>query len=111
MKILVTGGAGFIGSHLVDALVTQGHDVRVFDSLEPQVHDGTTPSYLNPGAELVVGDVRDRDAFATALAGREVVYHFASAVGVGQSMYEVRRYVDVNSVGTATLLDIIVNER
>ncbi len=111
MKILVTGGAGFIGSHLVDSLLARGHDVRVYDSLEPQVHGGKVPPYLNTGAELVVGDVRDRDALARALAGREVVFHFASAVGVGQSMYDIRRYVDINSVGTATLLDLVVNER
>jgi dTDP-L-rhamnose 4-epimerase len=111
--VLVTGGAGFIGSYLVDALVREGHSVRVFDSLEPQVH-GTgrrAPDYLNPSAELVIGDVRDRDALQEALDGIDVVFHFAAAVGVGQSMYEIHRYVEANTLGGATLLDILANDR
>jgi len=113
MKVLVTGGAGFIGSHLVDALLAKGHDVRVFDSLESQVHgeSGEVPSYLNRNAEFVRGDVCDRDALYRALNGIEVVYHQASVVGVGQSMYQIRKYSQANVVGTATLLDIIVNEK
>jgi len=112
-KILVTGGAGFIGSYLVDALVASGHDVRVFDNLEPQVHGvrRQVPEYLNPGAELVIGDVRDRAALKDALEGVDVVFHYAAAVGVGQSMYEIRRYVEANTLGGATLLDILVDER
>ncbi len=109
-KILVTGGAGFIGSHLVDELVKQGHDVRVYDSLEPQVHDGKKPGYLNAGAEYVFADIRDREALKNALEGVDVVYHEAAAVGVGQSMYQIHRYVDVNTLGTALLLDLLVNE-
>jgi len=111
-KILVTGGAGFIGSYLVDALVAKGHDVRVFDNLEPQVHGAQreVPDYLNPAAELVIGDVRDRAALKNALAGVDVVFHYAAAVGVGQSMYEIRRYVEANTLGGATLLDILANE-
>jgi dTDP-L-rhamnose 4-epimerase len=113
MHILVTGGAGFIGSHLVDALLAKGHAVRVYDSLEPQVHgpDCARPAYLHPDAELVRGDVRDRDGLRAALEGQDAVYHFASAVGVGQSMYDIRRYVEINSVGTATLLEVIAQER
>ena len=113
MKILVTGGAGFIGSHLVDALLARGHRVRVFDNLAPQVHGDSQriPDYLNRDAEIVVGDIRDRGALKKAIDGVEVIYHHAAAVGVGQSMYQIERYVRANSLGTATLLDIIVNEK
>jgi dTDP-L-rhamnose 4-epimerase len=112
-KILVTGGAGFIGSYLVDALVAKGRDVRVFDNLEAQVHGAgrQVPEYLNPRAELIIGDVRDRSALKGALEGVDVVFHYAAAVGVGQSMYEIRRYVEANTLGGATLLDILANER
>ena len=112
--VLVTGGAGFIGSHLVDALVARGHAVRVFDSLEPQVHgplatQGRWPAYANPGAEYLLGDVRDRDALARALAGVEAVCHLAAGTGVGQSMYQISKYVEVNVQGTANLLDALAN--
>jgi dTDP-L-rhamnose 4-epimerase len=112
-KVLVTGGAGFIGSYLVDALIEKGYDVRVFDSLEAQVHGGERqpPPYLNPAAELVVGDVRDRPALKEALDGVSAVFHYAAAVGVGQSMYQIHRYVETNALGGATLLDILANER
>jgi len=113
--VLVTGGAGFIGSHLVDALIERGHRVRVFDNLEPQVHgplreQGRWPEYCNPEAEYVQGDVRDRDALQAAMAGVDVIFHEAAMVGVGQSMYQIERYVDVNTRGTAVLLDILANE-
>ncbi|MFQ6098429.1 MAG: NAD-dependent epimerase/dehydratase family protein, partial [Armatimonadota bacterium] len=113
MNILVTGGAGFIGSHLVDALVERGHRVRVLDNLEPQVHgpDRAVPAYLNREAELIVGDVTRRDEILCALDGVEVVFHEAAVVGVGQSMYEVRRYMYANTIGTATLLDVLANEK
>jgi dTDP-L-rhamnose 4-epimerase len=112
---LVTGGAGFIGSHLVDALLEAGHGVRVFDSLEPQVHGGLRergewPAYLADDCERILGDVRDREALRRAMAGIDVVFHEAAAVGVGQSMYEIERYVDANTRGTAVLLDILANE-
>ena len=114
--VLVTRGAGFIGSHLVDALVARGYAVRVFDSLEPQVHgpraeQGRWPEYANPGAEYILGDVRDRDAMGRALQGVDVVYHFAAGTGVGQSMYQIAKYVEVNVQGTANLLDGLVTGR
>ncbi len=111
-RVLVTGGAGFIGSHLVDALVESGRRVRVLDSLESQVHGPSrqAPPYLNPAAELVVGDVRNRDRLRAALEGIQVVFHLAAAVGVGQSMYEIERYVSANTLGTSVLLDVLANE-
>ena len=112
MKILVTGGTGFIGSHLADALVKQGHSIRVYDNLTPQVHtQQQIPDYLSEEAEFIKGDIRDRDALARAIEGVEVIFHEASAVGVGQSMYQIRKYTDVNASGTANLLDILANER
>ncbi len=112
-RILITGGAGFIGSHLADALVAAGHRVRVLDDLNPQVHgaDRQKPAYLSKEVELVVGDVRDRDAVARALESVDAVYHFAARVGVGQSMYAMAEYTSVNSLGTAVLLEAMVEKR
>jgi len=109
-KLVVTGGAGFVGSHLVDKLVEQGHDVTVFDNLEEQVHGGKTPSYLNKNARFIQGDVRDADILRDALRGCEVIFHQAAAVGVGQSMYEIKKYADYNSTGGANLLDLVIND-
>ena len=113
MKTLVTGGAGFVGSHLVDALLRAGHEVRVLDALATQVHGGGAerPAQLAREAELVVADVRDRAAVARALDGVDAVFHQAAAVGIGQSMYEIERYVSANSVGAAVLLEEIVQRR
>ncbi|MCD6295862.1 MAG: SDR family NAD(P)-dependent oxidoreductase, partial [Deltaproteobacteria bacterium] len=108
-KVLVTGGAGFIGSHIVDRLIKQGYEVVIYDNLDPQVHDGK-PDYLNPNANFVKGDIRDKGKLRKVLKEVDIVCHHAAAVGVGQSMYEVERYVDVNTKGTAILLDLIVNE-
>lgn len=110
-NILVTGGAGFIGSFLVDRLVEKGHKVRIFDNLEPQVHHGKAPEYLNKEAEFVRGDVGDYDALKKAINNIEIVFHKASTVGVGQSQYEIRKYIDVNICGTANLWDILVNHK
>ena len=110
--ILVTGGAGYIGSHLVDALVAREYRVTVLDNLVPQVHrSGTWPAYVNPQAEYVQGDVRDRAVFEPLMLAADAVVHFAAAVSVGQSMYQIDRYVDVNTRGTALLLDILVNAK
>ena len=111
MKVLVTGGFGFIGSHLVDGLIEAGHQVRVFDNLEPQVHGGRLPDYANPQAEYLVGDMLDRERLGAALAGVEAVFHQAAMVGVGQSMYRMERYVSANCVGTALLLELLARER
>ena len=111
MRVLVTGGAGFIGSFVVDRLLALGHKVRVLDSLDPQVHPRGVPPYLSPGAELLMGDVRERGRCAEALEGVEVVVHAAAAVGVAQSLYRVEHYVDVNVRGTATLLQCIVERQ
>lgn len=107
--ILITGGAGFIGSHLADQLLAAGHRVRVYDNLSGQVHgpNPRRPDYLAADAELVFGDVRDEEGLTEALGGIDVVFHLAAAVGVGQSMYEVSRYTDVNTLGTATLMDVL----
>lgn len=108
--VLITGGAGFIGSHLADELLAAGYRVRVLDNLSEQVHgpDARRPDYLHPDVELQVGDVRDPSAVARALKGIDSVVHFAALVGVGQSMYQVRDYVDVNDVGTATVLQALL---
>ena len=108
MRALVTGGAGFIGSHLTDRLLGEGSEVRVLDSLEPQVHEGQE-RHLSLDAELIRADVRDRDAVRRALRGIDRVVHLAAAVGVGQSMYEIEHYVSVNVVGTAVLLEEAAN--
>lgn len=110
MRTLVTGGAGFIGSHVVRELVRRGDEVVVLDSLEEQVHGGVAPE-LPEGVELIVGDVGDPVAADRALAGADRVVHLAAAVGVGQSMYEIARYTERNTMQTAVFLERLVAQR
>jgi dTDP-L-rhamnose 4-epimerase len=104
---LVTGGAGFIGRHLCEELLAQGHKVRALDSLIDQVH-GDAPPDLHPDVELLEGDVRDPALLDQALQNIDGVFHLAAEVGVGQSMYEISRYVGANDLGTAILLERLV---
>lgn len=110
-RVLVTGGAGFVGSHTVDALLREGHSVRVFDNLSEQVHPGGLPSYLAKDIEFQRGDMRDLDAVRRSIRGIDIVYHFAAAVGVGQSMYEIARYIEINTQGTANLLQALLDSK
>ncbi len=110
-QVLITGGAGFVGSHLADGLLRAGHKVRVIDDLTPQVHKAGAPDYLSPEVELVVGDVRDPNRMRAVLRDVDVVYHFAATVGVGQSMYEISRYMSVNTQGTAELLQAMLDAK
>ena len=113
MNILITGGAGFIGSHLAKALSAQGHKITVFDTLSDQVHgpNARFPSDLREVARCVLGDIADRETLAPEIEDQEVILHLAAETGTGQSMYAIQRYANVNLQGTATLLDIIVNSR
>lgn len=108
--VLITGGAGFIGSHLADELLAHDYRVRVLDSLSSQVHGPNADhcDYLDAEVELIRGDVRDASVLRRALEGIDAVYHFASMVGVGQSMYEIAAYTSHNNLGTAVLLEELV---
>lgn len=108
--VLITGGAGFIGSHLTDELLTHGYRVRVIDNLSPQVHGASAsiPEYLNRDAEFIYGDIRDKEIVSKCLRGVSIVYHLAAVVGVGQSMYELQKYTSVNNLGTSVLLECII---
>ena len=110
-RVLVTGGAGFVGSHLVDALLREGHEVRVFDNLTPQVHPNGRPEYLAKDSEFLQGDMRDLDAVRRALTDIDVIFHKAAAVGVGQSMYEIANYMGANTQGTAVLLQAMLDSK
>jgi len=111
-RILITGGAGFIGSHLASLLLTHGYQVRAYDNLEAQVHGNISrPDYLSPEVELVRGSVLDRKSLMSSLDGVDAVFHFAALVGVGQSQYEIARYTATNVLGAATLLDVLATER
>ena len=110
-KILITGGAGFVGSHLADALLHADHDVRIFDSFSAQVHGSGVPEYLSPEVEVIRGDMRDAAAVRRALDGVDVVFHLAAAVGVGQSMYQIADYMGANTQGTAVLLQSLLDTK
>src|SRR5579885_3584901 len=102
-RVLITGGAGFVGSHTADALLAAGHEVRIFDNLTPQVHHDGQFTYVPEGAEFILGDMRDLDQVKKAVAGIDVILHLAAAVGVGQSMYQISDYTATNNLGTANL--------
>jgi dTDP-L-rhamnose 4-epimerase len=109
LRVLITGGAGFIGSHAADVMLAAGYEVRILDNLSPQVHgpQRQRPAYLTREAELVIGDVTDMSAVERALRGIDIVLHLASSVGVGQSMYDIEPYVRTNELGTAVLLQAL----
>src|SRR3982751_2673065 len=108
-KVLITGGAGFVGSHVADELLEHGYRVRALDNLSPQVHGerARRPTYLAKEIELLRGDVRDPEVVSRAVDGVDAVFHFAAVVGVGQSMYEIANYTSVNGDGTAVLLEAL----
>lgn len=108
-KVLITGGAGFIGGHCARLALAAGHDVRLLDNLSTQIH-GADPQFVAPpGAEFLRGDVNRREDLARSMKGVECVIHLAAETGTGQSMYEIDRYYRVNVQGTALLLDILAN--
>jgi len=110
-KVLVTGGAGFIGRALATELIDRGNRVRILDSLIEQVHgDRDRPDDLPDEAELIVGDIRNKDVVARALKGVDSVVHLAAEVGVGQSMYAVERYTSVNETGSAVLFEALIDQ-
>ena len=116
-NVLITGGAGFIGSHIALKLIDKGYDVTVFDNLLEQIHGSdpnkTSPLYcsIKDKVQFVKGDVCDKELLTRALGDADYVIHLAAETGTGQSMYEIKRYIDVNIGGTALLLDILVNTK
>ena len=111
-RVLVTGGAGFVGSHLVDALLEAGEEVRILDNLDPLAHpSGKPPEHLPAEAELVIGDLRSADDVAASLADVDRVFHLGGIVGNGESMVNVRKAIDSNAGGTATLLEEVIRRR
>ena len=110
MKVLVTGGVGFIGSYTVDLLVEKGYEVRVLDNLEPQVHFNKKPNYLNQRAEYFFGSITKKEDWFKALNNVDAVVHLAAMVGVGQSMYQPVRYLTTNSIGTANMYEVLLEK-
>ncbi len=110
-NILITGGAGFIGSHLADKLIENNYNVRILDNLEPQVHGSAqkTPKYLPQKIEFLRGDIRKTDDIEHAVENIDAIYHFAANVGIGQSMYQINKYISTNTGGTAKLFDHLIN--
>lgn len=114
LNILITGGAGFIGSALAEKLSELGHDITVLDSLSPQVHgknsfESVLYRKVSKVSRVIIGNVTIRQDWIDALKGQDIVVHFAAETGTGQSMYEIERYMNVNVQGTAVLLDILAN--
>ena len=112
-KVLVTGGCGFIGSHTVDLLVEKGYDVTIIDNLEPQVHGpkAKLPDYVNKKATVILDDFRNKELLKKTISEVDAIIHLAAMVGVGQSMYQIERYVDTNTAGSAMLLDTVANNK
>jgi dTDP-L-rhamnose 4-epimerase len=111
MKILITGGAGFIGKHLALRLISNGHHVKIIDNFNSQIHENNFLSErLKNNAEIIKGDIRDRETLRKALIGINQIVHFAAETGTGQSMYDVEKYFSVNVQGTATLIDLMQND-
>jgi dTDP-L-rhamnose 4-epimerase len=107
MKILITGGAGFIGSHTADRLIEQGHQVRLLDNLQPTVHPRGKPDYLHPEAEFIKGDVQDANAWKAALPGVEAVYHLAA---YQDYLTDFSTFFHINAASTALLYEILVSQ-
>lgn len=112
-NVLITGGAGFIGSHLVQRLVQDGYKVTVLDNLSPQIHGKHSELFgsIRNSVNFILGDVRNKVDWEKALLNQDIVVHLAAETGTGQSMYEIEKYVDVNIKGTAILLDILANRQ
>src|SRR5438445_12772562 len=109
-SVLVTGGAGFIGSHVVDLLLQNGHNVTIVDNLDPQVHgvERRIPLHLEKNSSIVIEDVRNKEQFAKILKNADAVIHLAASVGVGQSMYQFESYIDSYSIGPAFIIQFHV---
>jgi dTDP-L-rhamnose 4-epimerase len=112
-KVLVTGGAGFIGSHTADLLLERSYHVTILDNLEPQVHgqERKPPDYINKAAVFLYGNVLDRELVTKTIREVDAIIHLAAMVGVGQSMYQIERYVDANTRGTSNILDVLINTK
>ena len=107
MHILITGGAGFIGSHTADALIQQGHRVRVLDCLQKNVHPKGLPDYLNPEITFIQGDVRNKEDWIRALEGVDAVFHFAA---YQDYLPDFSTFYHVNAVGTALLYEVLAEQ-
>ena len=110
-RVLITGGAGFVGSHTADDLVQQGHEVRIYDNLSDQVHPAGFPNYLSRDVEFIRGNMRDQAHLRQVVRDVDVIFHLAAAVGVGQSMYQISNYIETNTLGTANLLQAILDNK
>ena len=108
--ILITGGAGFVGSFTIDLLIKKGYKVTILDNLEKQVHNKMIPNYLNKDAKFIEGDIRDKIGLKKLIQNVDAIIHLAAMVGVGQSMYNFEKFIDVNTKGTATLLDVLLKQ-